>query len=67
MKHDELIEFLATHYSSGGDTSPRQALGIDFATEPFKAFDTITYHTAAGGILAIDVDQQGKVLSIEII
>lgn len=66
MKYDDLIDLLMKH-SVSAERLPSEAFGIDFATDPFKAHDTITYHTAAGGILAIDVDKDGEVLSIEII
>lgn len=66
IKYDYLVELLIKHLSWSDDTSPREALYIEFPSTHRKVKDTITYHTADSSLVAIDIDEEGRVLGIEI-
>ncbi|MBI1745735.1 MAG: DUF2283 domain-containing protein [Acidobacteria bacterium] len=67
IKYDDLIKILMKHCSWGDDTSPREALYLDFRSSPERVKDSLIYHTKDESNLVIDVDEEGKVLGIEIV
>ena len=67
LTHEELIRLLESASSWGDDTSPREALYIGFTSDKGLTKNTVTYHTRAGGLLAVNVDESGKVVGIEIV
>lgn len=64
---DNLIELLTKYgHEYFQDVSPREALYISYPSER-RAVKTITYQTADDGTLAIDVNDDGVVLGIEML
>jgi hypothetical protein len=66
IKYDDLVELLSNH-PAASEVSPRQALYLQFSAEPRKVKDTVTYHSTDESIVVIDIDEEGKVLGIEIV
>lgn len=64
VDYDVLVE---KNYSFIGDVSPREALAIKFGSQPRKYKETIVYITVDGSRLAIDLDDKGEVLGIEVV
>jgi hypothetical protein len=62
---EELHTLLEHSGLSFGDTSPSEAVAIKFVAPPRHVSDSVTYHTASGGLLVIDVDDEGKAIGIE--
>jgi hypothetical protein len=63
----DLVDLLEKHATWGSDTPPHQALAIDFDGPDRTVKDTLTFPSVGGGTLALDVDDKGRVVSIEII
>jgi hypothetical protein len=66
IKYDDLVELLRDH-PSASEVSPRQALYLQFTSEPRQVKDTVTYHSTDDFIVVLDIDEEGKVLGIEIV
>lgn len=64
---DEVIAALDERWSNRSDTSAKQALALTLVAGPRKIKESVTYHTAAGGLLVVDLDDQGRALSIELV
>lgn len=64
---EKLVDILMKESSWQGDTSPREALYVEFHSDERKVKDTISYHHTDGGLVAIDINEKGEVLGIEII
>ena len=63
---NDLISILEK-YRYIDDSSPKETLYIKFTNDKLQAKDTTTYHTVDGGIIALDVDEEGNVFGLEII
>ena len=66
IKYDDLVELLNAH-PAAADVSPRQALYLQFPADARTVKDTITYHSTDDSLVVIDIDENGKVLGIEIV
>ncbi len=66
IKLDNLIDILMRTASWGDNPSPQESLGIDFDSGDQVSKTTVTYHTADGGLLVIDLNDSGKAIGIEI-
>ena len=49
------------------DASPGEALAIAFVSPQEPSHDAVTYQTADGGLLVVDVDKQGRAVRLEIV
>lgn len=68
LTRDELVEILTRHYSGTvNDSSPQEALAIDFGEGERRSVQTKTFHTSDGGMVVLDINTEGKVFSIEIV
>jgi hypothetical protein len=48
------------------DVEPNENLYIQFISEPKSNGETITYHTIAGGLIVLDLYENGTVVGLEI-
>jgi hypothetical protein len=64
---DHLTDLLDRLAVSRGDTSAREALAIKFVDVHGPTRRGATFQTASGGLLIIDMDDDGKVVGLEII
>ena len=68
IKWEPLVSLLGTHGAEFfHGVTPREALYIDFTEDGGGNRNTMTYETAIGGRLVVEVDEDGKVLGIEVI
>lgn len=64
---DDVIAALDRGRSASRDTAAGEALAIAFVPGPRKVKESVTFHTSAGGLLVVDLDEQGRALSVEIV
>lgn len=67
IDYQALVGILTEYCSWGDDTSPKEALYVRFLSNERKAKETLTYNAADGTIVAIDFDETGAILGIELI
>jgi hypothetical protein len=67
VTHERLISILEAHGGWSADSSPRENINVSFKEDNRVFKETITYDTADGGTLALDISPEGEVLGLEII
>jgi hypothetical protein len=65
INYDKVIEIFSKYPEHFGGTTPREALAINFVDNT-RSKETLTYTAKGGHTLAIDLDEDGKVIGIEI-
>jgi hypothetical protein len=66
IKFDELVELLKNH-PLGREVPPKETLYLEFHSPHRRIKDTVTYHSTDDSIVALDINEDGKVLGIEIV
>ncbi|MGE5415587.1 MAG: DUF2283 domain-containing protein [Acidobacteriota bacterium] len=66
LEYDKLIDILAEKCDMKNDTPPNRAFYIQFACDKRVYKETITFETAAGTEIVMDIDKDGRVLGLEI-